>query len=90
VSREAVHTWVAKFSLGRSIIADDALLRLRQKQLCSGWKCSVFRPADKAMGLVLSLLVEVMSGNKCFFRVRILHALRFVSILGPFTDSPSQ
>jgi hypothetical protein len=38
LSRKAVHNWVEKFSQGRSKVADVALLRLRQKQLCSGWK----------------------------------------------------
>jgi hypothetical protein len=41
LSCKAVHNWVEKFSEGCSNVADDAhqlaLLRLRQKQLCSGW-----------------------------------------------------
>jgi hypothetical protein len=36
---KVVHNWVEKSSQRRSKVADDdALLRLRQKQLCSGWK----------------------------------------------------
>jgi hypothetical protein len=30
-----------------------------------------------------------MSRNKCFFQVRILHVLSFISICDLFTDSPS-
>jgi hypothetical protein len=35
------------------------------------------------------MLVEDMSRNKCIFQVRISHVLRFISICGLFTDSPS-
>jgi hypothetical protein len=42
LSRSAAHNWDEKFSQGRSksqMMPDQvALLRLRQKQLCSGWK----------------------------------------------------
>jgi hypothetical protein len=42
LSLKEFHNWVEKFSQERSEVADDvrpvALLRLRQKQLCSGWK----------------------------------------------------
>jgi hypothetical protein len=36
-----------------------------------------------------SMLVEDMSGNKCFLKVRISHVLRFISICDLFTDCPS-
>jgi hypothetical protein len=45
LSCKAVHNWAEKFSQGCPKVADDAqpgrliaLLRLRQKELCSGWK----------------------------------------------------
>jgi hypothetical protein len=37
----------------------------------------------------VSMLVEDMSRNKCFFQVRISHILRFISICDLFTDSPA-
>jgi hypothetical protein len=36
----------------------------------------------------VSMLVEDMSRNGCFSRVRISHVLRFTSICDQFTDSP--
>jgi hypothetical protein len=40
-------------------------------------------------GTSVSMLVEDMSRNKCFFQIRISHVLRFISICNPFTDSRS-
>jgi hypothetical protein len=37
----------------------------------------------------VSMLVEDTSRNKCFFRVRISHVLRFIFICDIFTDFPS-
>jgi hypothetical protein len=37
----------------------------------------------------VSMLMEDMSRNKCFFQGRISHGLRSVSICDLFTDSPS-
>jgi hypothetical protein len=40
-------------------------------------------------GTSVSMLVEDMSRNKCFFKVLLSHVLRFISICDLFADSPS-
>jgi hypothetical protein len=50
--------------------------------------CCGFRRNGKAMGQV-TILMEDMSRNKCFFQVRISHVSRLISISDLFTDSSS-
>jgi hypothetical protein len=40
-------------------------------------------------GTSVSVIVEEMCRNKCFFKVRISHFLSFISIFDLFADSPS-
>jgi hypothetical protein len=54
-----------------------------KRHLCCG-----FQNTGKAMGQV-SMLVEDILRNKCFFQVRISRVLHFISICDLFTDSPS-
>jgi hypothetical protein len=57
------------------------------------WMRTVKRPMLRVSthwlsnGASLSMLVEDMLRNKCFFQVSILHVLRFVSVYAIFTDS---
>jgi hypothetical protein len=50
--------------------------------------CCGFRGSDNRCTSV-SMLVEDMSRNICFYQVRISHVLRFISIYDLFTDTPS-
>jgi hypothetical protein len=73
-----VHNWVEKFSQGRSKVADDArpgaevvettVKRTSMLRVSTHWQSD---------GTSVSVLVEDMSRNKCFFQVLISHVLRF-------------
>jgi hypothetical protein len=85
----AVHNWVEKRG---KYFADDEKFEtevrkwLRQQSNISMLQVSMHRKSD---GTSVSMLVEDMSRNKCFFQVRISHVLRFVSICDLLTDSHS-
>jgi hypothetical protein len=84
------YEYVEKFSLGRVKVADDdrpgeEVAEIIVKRLL----CCGFRRSGKAKGTSVSMLVEHMLRNKCFFQVRIYPVLRFISVSDPFTDSPS-
>jgi hypothetical protein len=68
----------------------------RLKRRCrSGWYKSQNTTVLRVLmlwysnGISMSVLVEDISRNKCFFQVRISHVLHFISACDLFTDSPS-
>jgi hypothetical protein len=76
---KAVHSWVEKFSQGRSKVADDARPGAEVAETTvKRFLCCGFRRTGKASRQVL---VEDMPRNECFFfQIQILHVLRFISI----------
>jgi hypothetical protein len=83
---------VRRSCLGDKRFADDEELEtevrkwLRQRQEISMLRVSTHYKCD---GTSLSMLVEDISRNKCFFHIQISHVLRFISICDLFTDSAS-
>jgi hypothetical protein len=75
LSRKAVH------KLGDRCFADDeeveTEVRKWLRQQSKGFCTAGF---DMLVGTGVSMLVEDMSRNKCFFQVRISHVLCFISI----------
>jgi hypothetical protein len=75
-------------------VANVSLITRGLKRMCgSGWdnsqKTSMLPVSTHWQSDVasLSVLVEDMWRNKCFFQVRISHVSRFISICDLFTDS---
>jgi hypothetical protein len=88
LTREVVRTWVEESSQGRSKSADDTrpgaeVAETTVKRLL---RVLTYRYSD---GTSVSVLVEDMSRNKCFFQVGISHVFGFISLCDLFTDSPS-
>jgi hypothetical protein len=87
LSRKAVHNWVEKFS---QRFADDEEVEtevrkwLRRQSTCCG-----FRRTGNAMGQGYQCSWRICREINVFFQVRISHVLRFISICGLFTDTPS-
>jgi hypothetical protein len=88
-----VQDWVAKFSQGQSKVTDDAQ---PGRPVENATEATVQRVEEFGVlmqwqrdGASVSMLVENMSRNKCFFQVQISHILCFISICDLFTDSPS-
>jgi hypothetical protein len=87
LSHKAFHSWVEKFSEGRSRVADDETeLRKWLKQQSKSLYAVGF-DALVSDGTSVSMLVEDVSRNKCFSHVRISHVLRFKSICDIITDT---
>jgi hypothetical protein len=85
LSRKAVHSWVANVSLMTKNIETEVRKWLRQQS--KDFYTASFDAMEND-GTSISILVEVMSRNKCFLQVRISYVLRFISICDIFTDSP--
>jgi hypothetical protein len=87
LSRKAAHNWAQKFSRERSKVADDAQPGVEvaettvKRLLCCGF--ALVKRWDRC--------IDVGGGcvEKCHFRVRISHVVRFISICDLFTDCPS-
>jgi hypothetical protein len=84
---KACHNWVEKFSQGRSKVTDDAQPGAEvaettvKRLLCCGFSWESNETS-------VSMLMEDMSRNKCFFQVRISLVLCFISLCDLFTDYP--
>jgi hypothetical protein len=90
LSRKAVHSWVEKFSQGRSKFADDARpgAEVAETTVERLLRCG-FRRTGKPTGQVYQCRWWICQEINVFFQVRISHFLRFISICDLFTDSPS-
>jgi hypothetical protein len=85
--RKAVQNWAGKFCQGHWKVTDDALRGAEVAEITvNRIICCRFRHTGKAMGQVYQCWWRCREGNAFFFfRVRISHVLRFISICNLFT-----
>jgi hypothetical protein len=74
LSRKAVHNWVEKLSQESSKVADDARLGAEVAET-TGFYAACFD------GTSVSMLVEDMSRNKCFFHVLYPSVIYLLTLL---------
>jgi hypothetical protein len=88
LSLKTIHNWIAKFSQGRSKIADDETgVREWLREQSNDFYAAGFDALVKRWDKCICVGGGYM--EKYFFQVRESHVLRFISIYGLFTHSPS-
>jgi hypothetical protein len=84
---KAVHTWVEKFSHGRSKVAGSRPGAEMTGTTFKRLRRCVFRLTGKAMEQVYQCWWRICQETKIIFDVRIYHILLFTSICDLFADS---